>query len=148
MADAKYDAIVIGGGHHGSIIALYLAKAGLKTVVLEKHTVLGGATGTEDGPVPGFRQNFCAHFTRFYSHPAYTEFNLREEGLEYTFPEQNEGMIFNDGSSYIGYSGFRVADPVTGRTEHSPGNVQKTSEQISQILAAGRGHLFASVRAV
>jgi len=133
MADAKYDAIVIGGGHHGSIISCYLAKAGLKVVVLEQHTALGGATGTEDGPVPGFRQNFCAHFTRFYGHPAYAEFNLREEGLEYTFPEENEGMIFSDGSSYIGYSGFRVVDPVTGRTEHSPGNVNKTYEQIRKF---------------
>jgi phytoene dehydrogenase-like protein len=133
VADAKYDAIVIGGGHHGSIIACYLAKAGLKVVVLEKHTILGGATGTEDGPVPGFRQNFCAHFTRFYSHPAYSDFNLRGEGLEYTFPEENEGMIFSDGSSYIGYSAFRVTDPVSGRTEHSAGNVTKTYEQIRKF---------------
>ena len=133
MADVKYDAIVIGGGHHGSIIACYLAKAGLKVVVLEKHTVLGGATGTEDGPVPGFRQNFCAHFTRFYSHPAYNDFNLRAEGLEYTFPDQNEGMIFSDGSSYVGYSGFRVADKITGRTEHAPDNVQRTYEQIRRF---------------
>ncbi len=130
MADQKYDAIVIGGGHHGSIIACYLGKAGLKTLVLEAHTILGGATGTEEGPVPGFRQNFCAHFTRFYSHPAYDDFNLRAEGLEYTFPDQNEGMVFADGSSYIGYSAFRVVDHVTGRTEHSPENVKKTYEQI------------------
>jgi phytoene dehydrogenase-like protein len=133
VADVNYDAIVIGGGHHGSIIACYLGKARLKTLVLEKHTVLGGSTGTEDGPVHGFRQNFCAHFTRFYGHPAYSDFDLRAEGLEYTFPEQNEGMIFSDGSSYIGYSGFKVVDPITGRTEHSPENVTKTYEQIKRF---------------
>ena len=133
MADQHYDAIVIGAGHHGSIIACYLGKAGLKTLVLEAHTLLGGATGTEEGPVPGFRQNFCAHFTRFYSHPAYDDFDLRSHGLEYTFPDQNEGMIFADGSSYIGYSAFKVADPVTGRTEHSPENVLKTFEQIKRF---------------
>ena len=60
MADANYDAIVIGGGHHGSVTTCYLGKAGLKTLVLEKHIVLGGATGTEDGPVNGFRQNKAA----------------------------------------------------------------------------------------
>ena len=38
MADSTYDAIVIGGGHHGTIIACYLAKAGLKVGVFDKHT--------------------------------------------------------------------------------------------------------------
>ncbi len=30
MADASYDAIVVGGGHHGLIIACYLQKAGMR----------------------------------------------------------------------------------------------------------------------
>lgn len=130
MADANHDAIVVGGGHHGTIIACYLAKAGLKVAVLEGHTGLGGGAVSEEAPAPGFRQNPHAHFTRFYGHPAYWDFNLRDEGLEYVFPEQNEGMIFEDGSSFIGYSAFRVVDPVTGRTEEAPDNVRKTYDQI------------------
>ena len=130
MADAIYDAIVIGGGHHATIISCYLAKAGLKVAVLEGHTALGGGAVSEEAPAPGFRQNPHAHFTRFYGHPAYMDFNLREEGLEYVFPEQNEGMIFEDGSSFIGYSAYRVVDPKTGRTEEAPDNVRKTYDQI------------------
>ena len=130
MADATYDAVVVGGGHHGTIVAGYLGKAGLKTAVLEKHTAFGGGAISEEGPAPGFRQNPCAHFTRFYGHPAYQDFNLREEGLEYVYPEQNEGMIFDDGSSFIGYSAYRVVDPQTGRTELADDNVNKTYEQI------------------
>lgn len=130
MADARYDAVVIGGGHHGTIIACYLAKAGLSVAVLERHTAFGGGAISEEGPAPGFRQNPCAHFTRFYGHPAYVDFKLRDEGLEYVFPEQNEGMIFDDGSSFIGYSAYRVVDPQTGRAELAPDNVQKTFEQI------------------
>jgi beta-carotene ketolase (CrtO type) len=133
MADATYDAVVIGGGHHGTIIACYLAKAGMKVAVLEKHTELGGAAISEEGPAPGFRQNPCAHFTRFYTHPAYQDFNLREEGLQYIFPDENEGMIFDDGTSFIGYSAFRVVDPHTGRTEYAENNVKKTYEQIRRF---------------
>ena len=133
MADAQFDAIVIGGGHHGTIMANYLAKAGMQVAVLEKHTALGGGAGSEEGPAPGFLQNFCAHFTRFYSHPAYQDFNLRDEGLTYVFPEQNEGMIYEDGSSYVGYSAFRVVDPLTGRQEYSETNVKKTYDQIHRF---------------
>ncbi len=133
MTAAKFDAIIVGGGHHGTIMACYLAKAGMQVAVLEKHTELGGGAGSEEGPAPGFRQNFCAHFTRFYSHPAYQDFQLRDEGLTYIFPEQNEGMIYEDGSSFIGYSAYRVVDPVTGRQEYSETNVKKTYDQIRQF---------------
>jgi phytoene dehydrogenase-like protein len=46
-ADRSYDAIVIGGGHNGLTNASYLAKAGLKTVVLERRNLVGGAAITE-----------------------------------------------------------------------------------------------------
>ena len=51
--------------------------------------------------------NFCAHFTRFFGHPAYKEFNLRDEGLEYVFPDTNEAIVFDDDTSYSGL--FRLA---------------------------------------
>ena len=37
-----YDIIIIGGGHNGLVAACYLAKAGLKTLVLERREVVGG----------------------------------------------------------------------------------------------------------
>ena len=42
MADKSYDAVIIGGGHHGTIIAPYLAKAGLSVGVFERLDHLGG----------------------------------------------------------------------------------------------------------
>lgn len=42
-----YDAVIIGGGHNGLICAGYLAKAGLKVLVLEKLSILGGAAVSE-----------------------------------------------------------------------------------------------------
>ena len=35
-----YDAIIIGGGHNGLVAACYLAKSGLKTIVLERREVV------------------------------------------------------------------------------------------------------------
>jgi beta-carotene ketolase (CrtO type) len=133
MADKAYDAVVIGGGHHGTIIAPYLAKAGMKVGVFERNDRLGGGAVTEDGPAPGFRMNFCANFTRFYSHPAYKEFNLRDEGLEYIFPDTNEAIIFDDGTSYVSYAAFPVVNPETGETKFSEENVKKTYEEIARF---------------
>jgi beta-carotene ketolase (CrtO type) len=133
MADKSYDAIVVGGGHHGLIIACYLQKAGMKTVILERLAKLGGAVTSEEGPLPGFLLNECAHWTRFYSHPAYSDFNLREKGLEYVFPEQSEAMVFDNDTCLIGYSAMRVVDPVTGRAEFSKKNTQKTLNEIARF---------------
>src|SRR5258705_3744052 len=52
-ADRTYDAIVIGGGHNGLTNGAYLAKAGLRTLVLERRHLVGGAAITEELR-PGF----------------------------------------------------------------------------------------------
>ena len=44
----NYDAIVVGGGHNGLTCAAYLAKAGRKTLVLERRHQVGGAAVTEE----------------------------------------------------------------------------------------------------
>ena len=43
MSKSIYDVAIIGGGHNGLTTACYLAKAGLKVVVVEKQSYVGGA---------------------------------------------------------------------------------------------------------
>jgi phytoene dehydrogenase-like protein len=50
----SYDAIVIGAGHNGLVCAAYLAREGLKTLVVERSDRIGGACVTEE-LFPGFR---------------------------------------------------------------------------------------------
>jgi len=51
--DRTYDAIVIGGGHNGLVNGAYLAKNGLRTLILERRHLVGGAAITEELR-PGF----------------------------------------------------------------------------------------------
>ena len=44
----RYDAIVIGGGHNGLVNGAYLARGGLKTLILERRHLVGGAAITEE----------------------------------------------------------------------------------------------------
>ncbi len=51
--DRTFDAIVIGGGHNGLVNGAYLAKSGLRTLILERRHLVGGAAITEELR-PGF----------------------------------------------------------------------------------------------
>ena len=57
-ATTSFDAIVIGGGHNGLVNGAYLAKSGLRTLIIERRHIVGGAAITEE-LIPGF------HFTTF-----------------------------------------------------------------------------------
>ena len=47
-ASKAWDAVVVGGGHNGLVTAAYLAKAGLRTLVLERRERVGGAADTSE----------------------------------------------------------------------------------------------------
>ena len=56
----NYDAIVVGAGHNGLTCACYLAKAGLKVLVLEQYQTIGGMTLTEELTLPSFKSDVHA----------------------------------------------------------------------------------------
>ena len=57
---SQRDVVIIGGGHNGLVTAYYLAKAGMKPLVLERRPQAGGAAVTEEFH-PGFRCSTLSH---------------------------------------------------------------------------------------
>ncbi len=78
-----HDVIVVGAGHNGLVCACYLAKAGLKVLVIERRPIVGGAVCTEE-IVPGFKFDVgsSAHIM-FRMTPIMEELQLASHGLEY-----------------------------------------------------------------
>src|ERR1700689_4736757 len=78
--DARYDCIVIGGGHNGLVCAAYLAKSGRSVLVLEAAEQVGGAAVTREF-APGYRVSSCAHLLHLMPQSLIAELDLGAHGF-------------------------------------------------------------------
>jgi len=74
------DAVVVGAGHNGLACACYLAKGGLKVLVLERRRRVGGAAVTEEFH-PGFRNSAAAYTVSLLNPKVIRDLRLAEHGL-------------------------------------------------------------------
>lgn len=75
------DAIIIGGGHNGLVCAAYLARHGIKPLVLERRHIVGGAAVTEEF-APGFRASIFSYLMSILHPRIIAELELARHGLE------------------------------------------------------------------
>lgn len=80
MSGARYDCIVMGGGHNGLVCAAYLARGGRSVLVVEAADRVGGAAVTREF-APGFRVSACAHLLHLMPQELIHELRLGAQGL-------------------------------------------------------------------
>ena len=78
---SSYDVIVVGSGHNGLVCGTYLAKSGLKTLVLERREIIGGAAVTEEFS-PGFRASRFSYVMSLLHPRVMRDLELTSLGLE------------------------------------------------------------------
>ena len=99
-----YDFIIIGAGHNGLACAAYLAKAGAKVLVLERHPRVGGSCHTAEATLPGFKHNICSMVhTHIPLSPVYRDLELERHGVKYVYPDHLRGTIFPDQKCLVMY---------------------------------------------
>jgi phytoene dehydrogenase-like protein len=81
----EYDAVVVGGGHNALVTAAYLAKAGRRTLVLERRERVGGAA--ETSTLGGARVPRLAHTVGRLRPSVVKDLDLRSHGLRFLAPD-------------------------------------------------------------
>lgn len=98
--NSRYDALIIGAGHNGLTNAAYLAKAGLKVLVLEKNDYIGGAAVSRELH-PGWIYSNCSYVCTLLRQSIHRDLDLSKHGLM---------IIPYGGTVSLGTDGDYVAD--------------------------------------
>ena len=90
------DAVVIGGGHNALTTAFYLAKAGLKVVVLERRPSVGGGAATDE-IAPGVKCPTLAHAIGPLRPGIVRDMGLERRGVAFLHPDPRVVALSADG---------------------------------------------------
>ncbi len=98
MVKKSYDAIIVGGGHLGITLGMYLQRAGMEVAIFERRHEEGSAIYTSECTAPGFLHNLHAQYFEYMDWmPPYFDFELGKFGYRHVFPEAQAGITFSDG---------------------------------------------------
>ena len=130
MFDAE--AIVVGGGHNGLICAAYLARSGMKTILLEARETVGGCASTVSDLGAKFNICACDH-SLIRAMPLLEELDLFENGLDYLEPEATYVNSFHDGQ-HPWVSFHSTARTLEGLAKTHPDQVENYKNYLKDAL--------------
>ncbi|MBI2780461.1 MAG: NAD(P)/FAD-dependent oxidoreductase [Chloroflexi bacterium] len=132
---ASWDAIVVGGGHNALVTAAYLAKGGLRTLVLERRERIGGAAATTELG-PGIRVPTLAHTVGRLRASVQKDLDLGRHGLSLVAPDVRVFAPSPDGTQVTLWSD--VARTAAGLTERSTKDASAYAAFDARVRSLGR----------
>jgi phytoene dehydrogenase-like protein len=133
--------VIIGGGHNGLSAAFYLAKAGLKPIVLESRPGLGGGAVTGDLH-PGFKCPTLSHHTSLWA-DIVRDMDLPSLGVNFLEPEVEAIAVPLDGPPLVVYDDpERTANAMRGRSAKDAAaypEYRAAMEQIARVVGSVLG---------
>ncbi len=77
----QYDAVIVGGGHNGLTCGAYLARAGVRVLVVERRDIVGGAAVTEE-IAPGYRSSMASYYQGLLQPKVILDLELQKYGFQ------------------------------------------------------------------
>ncbi len=99
-SSSRYDAIIVGAGHNGLVTAAYLARAGLRVLVLERRHIVGGACVTEE-TFPGFKVSTAAYVNSLFHKAIVRDLELARHGYQVLARDPSSFTPLPDGRSLL-----------------------------------------------
>ena len=133
-----YDVVVVGGGHNGLVTAAYLSRAGLDTLVVEKHSIIGGCSVTEEDIFPGYKISSASYVASLFHPTIIRDLGLYDHGLEFLERDPPSFTPFENGSHL--FSCLRLEDTQREIARFSARDAEKYAEyeatmtRISQLV--------------
>jgi phytoene dehydrogenase-like protein len=131
------DTLIIGAGHNALVAAYYLAKGGLKPLVLERNAAVGGAAVTEEFH-RGFKCSTLAHAAGPMLSQIARDMQLTRHGLDMIEPEPRVFAPAPDGRSVTLYSDpARSAESISRLSPKDAeryGELQRTLAKTAGVL--------------
>ncbi len=133
--ERTYDAIVVGAGHNGLINGAYLAQSGLKTLILERRHIVGGAAITEELH-PGFQFTTFSYALSQLRPNIIHELNLVEHGF---MPLLMESVLTptEDGDYLLlGQDEQRNITEIERHSKHDADAYQQYTHDVAMVVRA------------
>ena len=132
-----HDIVILGAGHNGLVTAFYLAKAGLKPLVLERRATVGGAVVTDEFH-PGFRTSTLAHAAGPIAPKIVHDMQLVQHGLEMIHPPVRAFAPSPDGRALLLYDdavkSVASIEPFSKKDASKYPEFQKTLARIAGVV--------------
>src|SRR6184192_1777897 len=117
----EYDAAIVGSGPNGLASAITLARAGLKVLVLEANSTVGGGARSAELTLPGFVHDVCSAVHPLAAgSPFFRSLPLAEHGLEWIHPPAPLAHPFDDGTAVLLERSVATTGETLGRRRRLP----------------------------
>ena len=135
--ERNYDAIVVGAGHNGLINGAYLAKSGLKTLILERRHIVGGAAITEELH-PGFQFTTFSYAISHIRPEIIHELDLVEHGFMPLLMESTLSPMENGDYLLLGQDEQSNTTEIRRHSKHDADAYQQYSHDVAMVVRAIR----------
>jgi phytoene dehydrogenase-like protein len=139
---AEYDGIIIGAGPNGMTVAAYLAKAGLKILLLERRYEIGGGLATEQVTIPGFLHDTHAIYHMMVEYaPPMKDLGLdKRYDLAWIYPDLQVVMPFSDGTHLALYKdpdrSYESIKRISGKDAEAFKEFAQWSQEVTDLFLA------------